>query len=66
MFMATNLALSEELLNEALKVGGLKTKKATVTEALLEFIRHRKQKRLVKLFGTIDWGDYDYKKHRRR
>ena len=35
--MATNLAIDDRLLDEALRVGGHKTKKATVTEALLEY-----------------------------
>ena len=30
--MATNLAIDDDLLNEALSVGGLRTKKATVTK----------------------------------
>jgi len=65
--MATNLAIDDGLLNEAQKIGGLGTKKATVTQALEEFIQHRKQKRIVELFGTIDFDPkYDYKKQRRK
>ena len=65
--MATNLALDDRLLDEALKIGGRATKKETVTEALEEYIRRRKQARLVDLFGTIDFDPaYDYKKQRRR
>lgn len=65
--MATNLALDDKLLEEALRVGGKATKKATVTEALQEYIDRRKQARLVELFGTIDYdAAYDYKKQRRR
>jgi hypothetical protein len=65
--MATNLALDDQLLNEALKVGGKATKKATVTEALEEYISRRKQARVFDLFGTIDYErGYDYKKQRRR
>jgi Arc/MetJ family transcription regulator len=41
--MATNLALDDSLLDEALKIGNLKTKKDTVTTALKEFIARRKQ-----------------------
>ncbi len=36
--MATNLALDEKLLNKALKISGLSTKKATVNEALRGFV----------------------------
>ena len=65
--MATNLALDDELLNEALKVGGRATKKETGTEALQEYIGRRKQARIAELFGTIDYDPkYDYKKQRRR
>ena len=65
--MATNLAIDDDLLKEALRVGGHKTKKATVTEALEEYIRRRKQARVLDLFGTIEVDPkYDYKKQRRR
>lgn len=65
--MATNLALDDRLLNEALKVGGRATKKETVTEALQEYIARRKQARIVELFGTVEYDpNYDYKRQRRR
>jgi hypothetical protein len=65
--MATNLAIDDRLLEEALKVGGQRTKKATVTEALNEYIQRRKQQRIVDLFGKIDVDPkYDYKAQRRR
>ena len=65
--MATNLALDDKLLEEALRVGGKATKKDTVTEALQEYIGRRKQARIADLFGTIDDDPtYDYKKQRRR
>jgi len=65
--MATNLALDDRLLNEALKIGGKATKKETVTEALREFINRRKQAGVLELFGSVDYDPkYDYKKQRRR
>ena len=65
--MATNLAIDENLLEEALRIGGHRTKKATVTEALEEYIQRRKQTRVLELFGRIDFdSEYDYKKARRR
>lgn len=65
--MATNLAIDDELLDEARRIGGHRTKKATVTEALREYIQRRKQAEIKKLFGKIDFDpDYDYKKQRRR
>jgi len=65
--MATNLALDDKLLDEALRIGGRATKKDTVTEALREYIGRRKQAAVADLFGTIDYDPkYDYKKQRRR
>ncbi len=65
--MATNLAIDPDLLKEAHEVGGHRTKKATVTEALREYIQRRQQIRAVRLFGTIDYdSDYDYKAQRAR
>jgi Arc/MetJ family transcription regulator len=65
--MATNLGIDEKLLNEAQKLGGLKTKKATVNEALREYVRRRRQLEAIELFGTIDFDpEYDYKRERRR
>jgi len=65
--MATNLAIDDRLLEEALRVGGHRTKKATVTEALEEYIQHRKQVKILELFGTVDFDrGYDYKKQRRK
>jgi hypothetical protein len=41
--------------------------RATVNEALHEYIQRRRQTKLVELFGTIEWEpDFDYKKQRRR
>ena len=65
--MATNLDLDPDLVNEALAVGGRRTKKEAVTEALREYIARRRQARVTQLFGTIDYDPkYDYKKQRRR
>ena len=65
--MATNLALDDRLLEEALKVGGHQTKKATVTEALREYIQRRKQAAMHGAFGRIEYDPgYDYKRQRRR
>ncbi len=65
--MATNLALDPELLDRALAVSGVETKKAAVTLALQEFIARREQAELLELFGELDWDpDYDYKAERSR
>ena len=63
----TNLALDPDLLDRALAVSGEKTKKAAVTLALREFIARRQQRRLLKLFGRLEWDPtYRYKGGRSR
>jgi len=65
--MATNLALDDNLIEEASKAGGHKTKKEAVTKALEEYVRHPKQLRILDSFGTVDFDpSYDYKAERRR
>ncbi|HMU68042.1 MAG TPA: type II toxin-antitoxin system VapB family antitoxin [Cellvibrionaceae bacterium] len=63
--MATNLSIDTNLLNEALLISGLATKKATVNQALMEFIQRRKQREITTLFGQLPQdNNYDYKKGR--
>jgi Arc/MetJ family transcription regulator len=65
--LATNLSIDSKLLDEALKAGGLKTKKDTVNLALEEFIKRRKAAEIISLFGKIEYdNEYDYKAARRR
>ena len=67
LHMATNLSIDPKLLDRALEVSGENTKKAAVTMALKEFIARREQRRLLELFGSLDWDpDYDYKVERSR
>jgi Arc/MetJ family transcription regulator len=64
--MPTNLAIDDQLLEQARTVGGYRTKRQTVNEALREFIERRQRLELVKLFGKVDYSrGYDYKKERR-
>ena len=65
--MASNLAINDELLNNAFIIGGFRSKKETVNTALQEFIQRRKSEELINLFGTVEYdADYDYKKLRAR
>lgn len=65
--MPTNLGISDKLLEEALQLGGHRTKKATVNEALKEYIQRRKQVKILDLFGQVDYDPaYDYREQRRR
>jgi len=44
-----------------------KTKTAAVTKALKEFVARREQKRILELFGALEWSrGYDYKAERGR
>ena len=63
--MPTNLAIDDRLITDALQLGGQKTKKAAVTQALQEYIQKRQQLKALELFGTIDYDpSYDYKAQR--
>jgi Arc/MetJ family transcription regulator len=61
----TNLAIDDELINEAKAVGHHKTKKEAVTAALEKYVQWHRQQEILEHFGTIDFDpDYDYKKIR--
>ena len=65
--MATNLALDDKLIEEAQRSGNHKTKKEAVTAALEEYVRRRKQLRILGAFGTFEFDPaYDYKAERSR
>ena len=60
--MATNLAIDNALLDQAKDVSGLSTKRAVVTQALMEYIQKRKQAKVLALFGAVDYAaGHDYK-----
>jgi len=63
--MATNLAIDDRLLEEARRIGKLRTKKETVTRALQEFIERRRQRMILKALGTFQFReDWNYKQDR--
>ncbi|MBA4390577.1 MAG: DUF2191 domain-containing protein [Syntrophus sp. (in: bacteria)] len=65
--MATNLALDDNLLLLAQRVGKIKTKRETVNMALKEFIQRRKQEEIITLFGDIEYDPaYNHKELRKR
>ena len=65
--MATNLQIDDKLITKAVKLGGHRTKKAAVTQALAEYIQHLEQEKITSLFGTVDYNPgYDYKTQRAR
>jgi len=65
--MPTNLAIDDNLIEEARRIGHHKTKKEAVTTALSEYIAHRRRLEILASFGTIDFDpQYDYKAERKR
>ena len=63
--MPTNLAIDDDLLERAVRIGGHRTKRATVNEALQEYIQRRRRIRALKAFGTVDFDPtHDYKRAR--
>jgi Arc/MetJ family transcription regulator len=65
--MATNLALDDKLIEEARRAGNHRTKKDAVTAALSEYVKRRKQKRILDAFGSFEFDPaYDYKPERHR
>lgn len=52
--MRTTLSIKEDLLEEAKKVSGAKTKKEAVEMALEEFVMRKKSKKLIELEGKIE------------
>lgn len=64
--MATNLALDDRLIREAVRVGKHKTKREAVTAALNEYVRSHKRQAIFDLVGKVEYyDDYDYKAARR-
>ena len=50
-----------------MKVSGERTKTAAVTRALREYVARHEQRRIVDLFGALDWDPrYDHKAERNR
>jgi len=67
LHMPTNLALDDKLIEAARKAGGHRTKKDAVTAALAEYVKRRKQQRILEAFGSFDFDpSYEYKAERRR
>jgi Arc/MetJ family transcription regulator len=65
--MATNLALDDRLIEQAVKLGNHKTKKAAVTTALQEYVKSKKRLGILDMFGKVDFDPrWDYKAARRR
>jgi Arc/MetJ family transcription regulator len=63
--MRTNIVLDEDLVEEARRLTGIKTKRELVHEGLKALIRQNRPKKLSDLRGKIRFYDgFDYKKLR--
>ncbi len=60
--MRTNVILDDALIQEAIVLSGVRTKKDVIALALQEFITSRKRRNLLEVAGKIEFRDnYDYK-----
>ena len=58
--MRTNIVIDEQLMQDVLRVTGLKTKREAVELALRALLRLRQQGRIRELRGRLDWqGDLE-------
>lgn len=58
--MRTNIVIDDQLMNDAMRVAGTKTKRETVEEGLRLLIRLRRQERIRQVRGKLHWeGDLE-------
>lgn len=58
--LRTNIELDEKLVDEAMKLTQMKTKKELVNYALKELVRKIKRKKILDLEGKVQWtGNLD-------
>ena len=63
--MRTNIVLDDNLVKEAIKLSGAKTKKELIHLALKEFVENKRRLNLLDLEGKIEFAEgYNYKKMR--
>lgn len=53
--MRTNIELDDALVDQALKLSKLKTKREVVQEALRNYVAYMKKKELLMLKGRVTW-----------
>ncbi len=64
--MRTNIVIDDKLMEQAMRVSGLSTKKEVVDRALFEFVQRHMRKDLRELQGKIHLAEnYDYKQMRK-
>ena len=55
--MRTNVEIDDELINEAQRLTGLKTKRAVVEEGLKTLVRVKRQLKMLELGGKVEFWD---------
>ena len=65
-FMRTNIVIDDELMRDALRATGLKTKRDAVEQGLRMLVRLSRQAEIRRLRGKVEWqGDLDAMRHDR-
>jgi Arc/MetJ family transcription regulator len=59
--MRTNIEIDDDLMAKALKVNNIKSKKQAVEKGLELLVRMENQKKLLDLWGKIEFDDEAYK-----
>jgi len=54
--MRTNVVIDDNLMESALKVSGLKTKKDTIEEGLKLLVQVKKQQEIKRFRGKLKWS----------
>ncbi len=58
--MRTSIEINDQLIQQALELSQLKTKKEVVNEALEQFVKKMKRLRMLDLHGKVEWeGNLD-------
>ncbi|MCD8138478.1 MAG: type II toxin-antitoxin system VapB family antitoxin [Planctomycetaceae bacterium] len=64
--MRTNIVIDDDMMQTAMEVSGIRTKKGVVEQAIREFVARRTRKDIRDLRGKIRFADgYDYKAGRK-
>jgi Arc/MetJ family transcription regulator len=65
--MPDSLDIDDALLEKALELGGHRTKRETVNEALKEYVARRKRLKVLEAFGSLDFDPkYNHKQSRQK
>ncbi len=54
--MRTNVVIDDELMESALRVSGLRTKKDAIEEGLKLLVRLKKQESILRFRGKLKWS----------